>query len=624
MTTMTAFTPKERAGFKAAFDAMDADNDGHLDVDEMKKAMKRLGVDTSKLKEVLSEVDKNNDGNITFEEFTKAMRQAKKGNGSAFTNMVNKQKDLIAISTTSGGVRSYTQEEVAAYATHINYCLGDDKHLKYLMPIDPTGTDLFTKVQDGCLIAKFINLIEPNTILWRSFNYKKNGGLNRYEIGENQTENIGAAKSIGMQIHNIGAADLRDSNKNYILVLGFLWQAVKKQLMMKINLKHHPELIALLNGNEKFEDLLDLPPEELLRRWVNYHMAKQNYPTRIVNFTSDIKDAKVYTVLLKSIGEAEGCNMDPLKWDNDKKRANQVITNAQKIGCKPMLTGNDIVSGNDKLNLAFVAQLFNTRPGLKEVDQEEQKELAALLDDDENDSREERAFRMWMNSLGMTKYVNNLYDAVRSGLVFLKVIDKIEPGLVNWKKAERNPNSLFKKNINNSYAIELGKKMKLSLVNIGGSNITNRHKKLILAFTWQLMRYHLLKFLASLNKDGKAITDNDIISFCNDSIMTAKLDKKPQIKSFSDETISNGLYFIYLVASLDPKIVDWTLVTDGESDEDKVLNARYAISLARKFGALIFLLPEDIVDVNKKMCMTFCAAVMYVSKGGNGKLCNGK
>jgi len=257
-------------------------------------------------------------------------------------------------------------------------------------------------------------------------------------------------------------------------------------------------------------------------------------------------------------------------------------------------------------------------------DQEEQKELAALLDDDENDSREERAFRMWMNSLGMTKYVNNLYDAVRSGLVFLKVIDKIEPGLVNWKKAERNPNSLFKKNINNSYAIELGKKMKLSLVNIGGSNITNRHKKLILAFTWQLMRYHLLKFLASLNKDGKAITDNDIISFCNDSIMTAKLDKKPQIKSFSDETISNGLYFIYLVASLDPKIVDWTLVTDGESDEDKVLNARYAISLARKFGALIFLLPEDIVDVNKKMCMTFCAAVMYVSKGGNGKLYNGK
>merc|ERR1712087_1027180 len=40
------------------------------------------------------------------------------------------------------------------------------------------------------------------------------------------------------------------------------------------------------------------------------------------------------------------------------------------------------------------------------------------------------------------------------------------------------------------------------------------------------------------------------------------------------------------------------------------LNAKYAISLARKIGAIVFLLPEDIVEVRNKMCMTFCAAVM--------------
>merc|ERR1712228_1066039 len=99
-------------------------------------------------------------------------------------------------------------------------------------------------------------------------------------------------------------------------------------------------------------------------------------------------------------------NMDPLKWNDDNKRANQVIANAQKIGCKPFLTSKDIVAGNDKLNMAFVAQLFNTCPGLKEVNVEEQKELAGLLDDDEGDSREERAFRMWMNSLGLKKLMS--------------------------------------------------------------------------------------------------------------------------------------------------------------------------------------------------------------------------
>ena len=426
----------------------------------------------------------------------------------------------------------------------------------------------------------------------------------------------------GLRIYNLSAEDLRDAVKNPILVLGFMWQAVKMQLLGSVNLKSHPELIALVNDGEDMNDLLALPPEELLKRWVNYHMEKQEYPTRINNFRNDIADGKVYTVLLKSIGEDKGCNMDALKWDDDNKRANQVIANAQKIGCKPFLTSKDIVAGNDKLNMAFVAQLFNTCPGLKEVNVEEQKELAGLLDDDEGDCREERAFRMWMNSLGLKKtYVNNLYEDARGGLVLLKVIDKIEPGSVKWrKKVERKPNNKFKKINNNNYAVELGKKMKLSLVNVAGPDITARNKKLILGFTWQLMRYHMLKFLASLSADGKAITDKDVLAFCNDTVKNSNLDKKPQIASFQDESISSGLFFTYLVAAIEPEIVNWDLVTEGDSDEDKILNARYAISLARKMGAVIFLLPEDIVEVRSKMCMTFCAAVMAESYKRSGKM----
>ena len=349
-------------------------------------------------------------------------------------------------------------------------------------------------------------------------------------------------------------------------------------------------------------------------------MEKQDYPTRIKNFNKDIKDGKVYTVLLKSIGEDKGCNMDPLNWDN-KKRANQVITNAKKIGAKPFLTSDDILAGNDKLNMAFVAQLFNTCPGLAEVTGDEEKELAGLLDDDEGDSREERAFRMWMNSLGIGDlYVNNLYEDVRDGLTLLRVIDKIEPGTVKWKKkVEKKPNNKFKKLNNTNYAVDLGKQLKLSLVGIGGSDITDRNKKLILGFTWQLMRYHLLKFLASLSVDGKKITDKDVLKFCNESIQNSDLDKKPQIKSFQDESIAKGVFMIYLVASVNPNIVNWELVTDGESDEDKKLNAKYAISLARKLGAVIFLLPDDVVDVRPKMCMTFCASVMAEAYKRSGK-----
>jgi len=609
------------AEFKEAFDSWNTDGNSYLDQGEMRTAMKGLGVDVDKLADMLQQVDSNNDGNIDFSEFLAALWKVKNGDTSGFANMVKKQVELIAIKTASGGVKSYSQDEVTAFANHLNYCLGDDPKLKYLMPINPDNLDLMKKVADGVLIARFINMIEPDTIDFRAVNYKKKGGLNQYHVIENQNLNIAAAKSIGLRVYNISAEDLRDAEKNPILVLGFMWQAVKMQLLGNINLKACPELIALVNDGEDMNTLLGLPPEELLKRWVNYHMEKQGYDRRINNFSGDVKDAKVYTVLLKSIGEDKGCNTDPLDWD-EQRRANQVLTNAQKIGCKPFLTASDILKGDDKFNMAFVAQLFNTNPGLKALDEGERKEMAGLMDDDEGDSREERAFRMWMNSLGIKKvYVNNLFHDSTDGLVLLKVIDRIEPGSVKWKKkVERKPNNRFKKLSNTNYAVDLGKQMKLSLVGVGGSDITDRNKKLILGFVWQLMRYHLLKFLSSLSSDGKPVEDKDVLNWCNQAVADSDLDQKPQIQSFSDQSIDKGTFFIYLVAAVDEQIVNWDLVTDGESDSDKLLNARYAISLARKMGAIVFLLPEDIVEVRNKMCMTFCAAVMAESFKRSGKL----
>lgn len=39
------------------------------------------------------------------------------------------------------------------------------------------------------------------------------------------------------------------------------------------------------------------------------------------------------------------------------------------------------------------------------------------MTDDEVISREERCFRLWINSLGILTYVNNLFEDVRNGLV---------------------------------------------------------------------------------------------------------------------------------------------------------------------------------------------------------------
>ena len=48
-----------------------------------------------------------------------------------------------------------------------------------------------------------------------------------------------------------------------------------------------------------------LSPEEILIRWVNYHLARSNCGRQIANFTGDIKDSVAYIHLLHQIAPQE-------------------------------------------------------------------------------------------------------------------------------------------------------------------------------------------------------------------------------------------------------------------------------------------------------------------------------
>jgi hypothetical protein len=111
------------------------------------------------------------------------------------------------------------------------------------------------------------------------------------------------------------------------------------------------------------------------------------------------------------------------------KRAELFLKEADSVGCRKFVDSNAIVKGNQKLNLAFVATLFNTFPALKPVNE---NDYAGLLDFDTEGSREERSFRFWMQSLGFD--VNNLYDDLSNGVFLLKLENMIQPGCVNEKK----------------------------------------------------------------------------------------------------------------------------------------------------------------------------------------------
>lgn len=52
------------------------------------------------------------------------------------------------------------------------------------------------------------------------------------------------------------------------------------------------------------------------------------------------------------------------------------------------------------------------------------------------------------------------------------------------------------------------------------------------------------------------------------------------------------------------------------SPQELLQNAKYAISMCRKIGARVYALPEDLVEVKPKMCLTVFACLMIRAKTG--------
>ncbi|CAO2833633.1 unnamed protein product [Amaranthus hypochondriacus] len=555
------------------------------------------------IKEILSESASDMNQEIDFEDFLKVHLSFQARAAAQLGGSKDSSAFLKASTTTL--LHTISQSEKGCYVHHINSYLGDDPFLEQFLPMDPNSDDLFNLAKDGVLLCKLINVAVPGTIDERAINTKR--VLNPWERNENHTLCLNSAKAIGCTVVNIGPHDLVEGRPH--LVLGLVSQIIKIQLLADLNLRKSPQLVELADDADDIEELMNLSPEKVLLKWMNFHLQRAGYEKVVANFSSDIKDAKAYTYLLNVLAP-EHCDPATIDAKDPTDRANLVLDHAERMGCKRYLDAKDIVEGSSNLNLAFVAQIFKLRSGLS-MDGKKVA-FAEMMTDDVQASREGRCFRFWMNSLGIPSYVNNVFEDVRNGWVLLEVLDKISPGSVNWKHATKPPIKMpFRKVENCNQVVKIGKQLKFSLVNVAGHDIVQGNKKLILAFLWQLMRHNMLQLLKNLRSfsHGKEISDTDILNWANYKVKSSG--RRSRIHSFKDKGLSNGLFFLELLSAAEPRVVNWNLVTKGENDDEKRLNAIYIISVARKLGCSVFLLPEDIMEVNHKMILTLMASIMY-------------
>jgi len=269
------------------------------------------------------------------------------------TNMAGAASRLRKASTADDERRSF-----AEYLNTISK-LQQDPHLRGKIPINPTDDSLYRICAESILLSKFINSIREGTVDERSLCTKPN--RNVFETNNNHALAISGARTLGCKITNIGPEDLTNGNSN--LILGVLWQLIRLSLLSHVNLAAHPSLIALKEANEDVQQFIDMAPEMTLLRWFNHQLRLAGHPRRITNFSTDIQDGDNYTILLHQIAPLQ-CGLEPLHESDPLKKAEMILKNTEKIGCRQFIQPQDIVNGNDKLNLAFVANLFNSHPAL--------------------------------------------------------------------------------------------------------------------------------------------------------------------------------------------------------------------------------------------------------------------
>lgn len=175
---------------------------------------------------------------------------------------------------------------------------------------------------------------------------------------------------MGMNMSGITGQDVKDKNTGKHLQM--MKQIMKTISAKSINIKDVPEIFRLLKEGEEVHDLKKLSADELLVRWINYHLGKLGKDEeRVTNLGKDIKNSRALIYVMTRLDSS--LNTDALAIEDEVERAQKMIDNSKQMGVPHILDGKDFTLANIDLNRIFVSLLFNTKHGLEELNEEEIK-----------------------------------------------------------------------------------------------------------------------------------------------------------------------------------------------------------------------------------------------------------
>lgn len=126
------------------------------------------------------------------------------------------------------------------------------------------------------------------------------------------------------------------------------------------------DLRLVMLQDESLQIFEGIELNDLLFRWVNFHLDKSGHARRLSNFGTDLMDGVCYTVLLHQIAPSE-CNLDGLNKLDPTERVAGVIESLSKLGFGGIITAEEILGAamaNGNIQRLLLIELFLSRPCL--------------------------------------------------------------------------------------------------------------------------------------------------------------------------------------------------------------------------------------------------------------------
>ena len=292
---------------------MHTDTPGRVDKSAVLQAIQSTGQSYDVARETLKHVSVDASGKVELEDWVEVGQ--KRSTPACPTlnclqlNVKLQSQNSTSLKTKAGKVtvqgsnanvsHTLNEDERAEFTNHINmvrraifvHCIVTLTALKVIendpevgnrYPIPTDTMQLFDECKDGLILCKLINDSVADTIDTRVLNKPQpRKPLNAFQITENNNIVITSAKGIGCSVVNIGSTDISEGREH--LILGLIWQVIRKGLLAQVDIKLHPELYRLCEDGETIDDLLRLTPDQILLRWFNYHLKAAGWKRRSVS-----------------------------------------------------------------------------------------------------------------------------------------------------------------------------------------------------------------------------------------------------------------------------------------------------------------------------------------------------